>query len=84
MWGANAPLYFDQLLAHKATIEQQFGGPLEWRNTPGNKVRHVATKLTDIDPADDSTREAQYAWFAETLVKFKTIFAPYVRDLKTE
>lgn len=81
--GKDPSYHFDLLKQQKSAIEEKIGSPLEW---PG-KTKGRAYKISLIksgNPIDESDRENQIKWMAQTLNKFDTAFRDRVQNLTTE
>ena len=55
------------LEADQATIEAEFGEPLDWQRMNDKKGCRIAVYRTDLDPRDESQRLAQFEWFLDHL-----------------
>lgn len=67
---------FDALHARKATIEESFGGPLQWEPLPNRKASRIAIYSTG-----DVTRSDEYddyvEWFIQSSARLREALAPY-------
>ena len=81
--GKDPSYHFDLLKQQKSAIEEKIGSPLEWQG----KTKGRAYKISLIksgNPIDESDRENQIRWMAQTLNKFDTAFRDRVQNLTTE
>ncbi len=81
--GGNPYYHFDLLKQQKSAIEEKIGSPLEWQG----KTKGRAYKISLIksgNPTDESDRENQIKWMAQTLNKFDNTFRDRVQNLTTE
>ncbi len=72
---------FDLLEADRASIEAEFGQPLDWQRMEGRKGCRIAVLRTDLDPRDESQRPAQYEWFLDQMQRFARTFSNRIRNL---
>lgn len=79
--GATGKAYFAQLLAQRTSIEQAFGGPLEWRELPGRKESQIGIVRVDTNPNDEADWPVQHMWLRDTLVRLHSVFSPRVKTL---
>lgn len=70
-----------QLAADKATIEAEFGEPLEWQELPTKKASRIAIFRDGFDPADVATFPAQHAWMLSRMETFRRVFGARVKAL---
>lgn len=81
--GKDPSSYFNLLKQQKSAIEEKIGSPLKWQG----KTKGRAYKISLIksgDPTDESDRENQIKWMAQTLNKFDNAFRDRVQNLTTE
>ena len=81
--GKNPSYHFNLLKQQKSAIEEKIGSPLKWQG----KTKGRAYKISLIkpgDPTDESDRENQIKWMAQTLNKFDNAFRDRVQNLTTE
>ncbi|MBI4467664.1 MAG: DUF4268 domain-containing protein [Acidobacteria bacterium] len=72
---------FDQLAQDKASIESQFGEPLEWERLDQKQAcRVVISRPGRIDEPPDSLVDVR-KWAIEKLVKLKKVFGPRLSKL---
>ena len=67
---------FDALHAHKAAIEESFGGPLQWEPLPNRRASRIA-----VYSAGDVTHQDAHAgyveWFIQSSTRLREALAPY-------
>jgi hypothetical protein len=64
----------------KDEIEQQFGQPLDWENSPTKQTAVIKTeRVADISNEEDWIN--QHAWMKDMLENFKRVFRPIVKEL---
>ena len=81
--GENPDYHFNLLKQQKSAIEEKIGSPLKWQG----KTKGRAYKISLIksgNPTDESDRENQIKWMAQTLNKFDNAFRDRVQNLNTE
>ena len=81
--GENPDYHFNLLKQQKSAIEEKIGSPLKWQG----KTKGRAYKISLIksgNPTDESDRENQIKWIAQTLNKFDNAFRDRVQNLTTE
>lgn len=81
--GKDPSYHFNLLKQQKSAIEEKIGSPLKWQG----KTKGRAYKISLIksgDPTDESDRENQIKWMAQTLNKFDNAFRDRVQNLTTE
>ena len=81
--GKNPSYHFNLLKQQKSAIEEKIGSPLKWQG----KTKGRAYKISLIksgNPTDESDRENQIKWMAQTLNKFDNAFRDRVQNLTTE
>lgn len=69
---------FDQLLAEKESLEEQFGEPLQWDPGEGSKRCRIYVRQ-DGDFADKTLWPKQFPWLATRLEKLRDVFGPLVK-----
>ncbi|MCB9965833.1 MAG: DUF4268 domain-containing protein [Rhodospirillales bacterium] len=70
---------YETLNEQKQEIEQKFGQPLDWENSPTKQTAVIKIeKLADISNETDWIN--QHAWLKEMLEKFKRVFRPIVKE----
>lgn len=74
-------IFYRQLLAERAVIEQTIGQPLEWRELPDRKQSDVTLDNTQFDPTNRTQWPQQHAWFMEKLELFYKVFSPRIKVL---
>lgn len=72
---------FDLLDADRASIEAEFGEPLDWHRMNDKKACRIAVYRTDLDPRDESQRSTQYEWFLDHMQRFAQAFGNRIRTL---
>ncbi|MDR3416598.1 MAG: DUF4268 domain-containing protein [Nevskia sp.] len=75
---------FRALFAHKEAIEAQFGEPLDWQELPGRKASKIMLLKTGVDPAQEAQYPELHRWMLEKMDRFRSVFAPRVRELSTD
>jgi hypothetical protein len=70
---------FDLLAADRASIEGEFGEPLNWRMM--DKGAAIWVDRMDLDPRDESQRPEQYAWLLDHMQRFTRAFGARIRGL---
>lgn len=81
--GENPYYHFNLLKKQKSAIEEKIGSPLNWRGKTKGRVCKVSL-IKSGNPTDESDRENQIRWMAQTLNKFDTAFRDRVQNLTTE
>ena len=78
--GPNAHTDFDQLLSHRAAIEEQLGDELAIRAADGVRQRSLSiAKETDLD--DENLRADDFEWLWGWVTEFKRVFEPVLREI---
>ena len=77
----NRPNWFEELLKHRAEIEQAFGAQLDWDEKEGRKQRFISTR-TKLDPTNKVNWSDCFEWHLENISKLRAVLQPYVRDLE--
>jgi len=75
--------HFQQLLEQKDAIEAEMGTALQWYDPKNKKVCRVYLR----NPLDFRKKEqwpVQHQWMADTLLKFKKVFAERVKNLSDQ
>lgn len=80
--GENPDYHFNLLKQQKSAIEEKVGSPLNWRKTKGRACK--ISLIKSGNPTDESDRENQIKWMAQTLNKFDNAFRDRVQNLTTE
>ena len=80
--GKNPDDHFNLLKQQKSAIEEKVGSPLNWRKTKGRACQ--ISLIKSGNPTDESDRENQIKWMAQTLNKFDTAFRDRIQNLTTE
>lgn len=80
--GADRKKNFEALKAEKASIEREFGGPLEWAPLPHRDESQVQVHWKNGSLDDPSTWPATYKWMLESLERFHAVFVPHIKHLK--
>lgn len=75
---------FDLLELDRSEIEKEFGCKLDWQRMSDKKSCRIAIVRADLDPANESQQQTQYAWFLENLIKFQSVFARRVKGLELD
>lgn len=74
-------IVFEKLEADRATIEQQFGIQLQWRELVPDKNYRAQVEPVAADPLVESDWPRQHRWLVDQIEKLYTIFEPRIRDL---
>jgi len=74
-------LAFDHLEAERATIEAEFGSPLDWQRLNDKKACRIAIYRTDLDPTNQDQWPQQHAWFLDQLERFARVFRSRIDGL---
>lgn len=74
--GNNKDLYH-RIAAHKEEIESQTGLTFDWQELPNRKVSRIITGI-NVDFDNTNSWPAQFDWAADTILKMKTAFTPYL------
>jgi hypothetical protein len=82
--GQDAKPHFHLLESEKSAIEQEFGGPLEWKELPAALESHIMISRPNSDLADKTKWDTYQAWMAESLQKFTKAFKDRVRELDAD
>lgn len=74
-------LILEQLKAHQAAIEAQFGAPLDW-TAQMNVIRERITLSHAGEPTGSPAEIAELqAWAVDTMLKFVDTLQPYIKEL---
>lgn len=84
MSGWKAKGRYQQLLQQKATIEKDYGQPLDWQEMPGQQSSRIAIIRPDSDIEDRSDWPAQHRWLAEHVKRFHEVFRARAAALKDD
>ncbi|MDA3856691.1 MAG: DUF4268 domain-containing protein, partial [Roseovarius sp.] len=79
--GRTAKVYFDALENNRGTIEEAYGGPLDWQRLP----EKTDARICDVINANVSDRNdwpRQHRWLASHAQKFYDVFRPFVVELR--
>ena len=79
--GENATAHFHLLKEQQAEIENEFGEPLEWEETPKNKSHKIYLRKEETAPLDESDWPNQHEWLASRLELFYEVFLPRIEAL---
>lgn len=72
---------FDDLFAQKATIESEFGEPLEWERLDDRRASKIAVyRAGTIDRPESELVEIR-AWAIDRLLRLKRVFAPRIPEV---
>ncbi len=74
--GNNKDLYH-RLAAHKDEIESQTGITFDWQELPNRKASRIITGI-NVDFDNTNSWPAQFDWAADTILKMKAAFTPYL------
>jgi hypothetical protein len=78
--GLQAKMHCHILLdRYEAEVERQLG-PVEWRELPERQESQIGV-VRESNPADPDTWPELNRWFADTLERWQTAFAPIVRTI---
>jgi len=80
--GKNPDYHFNSLKEQKSAIEEKIGSPLNWQKTKGRACK--ISLIKSGNPTDESDRENQIKWMAQTLNKLDNAFRDRVHNLTTE
>ena len=67
---------FDAIYAHKATIEEKFGEPLQWEPLPHRKACRIAV-YTSGDVNESDAYDHYIDWFIQTGTRLRDALTPY-------
>jgi Domain of unknown function (DUF4268) len=68
----------------KEAIEKEFGGSLEWNESPEGKESHVTVTKENADFRNEDDWQAQFIWLAERLEKLDICFRKRIRKLELD
>lgn len=74
--------HFNFLYSYKDEIEKQIGTVLEWKE--GRKGCNIKMKLIVENVFDDSTQINQFKWLVNSILIFKKVFTPYIKEYSKE
>ena len=69
---------YDRCYAHRDEIEASVGEKLDWRRLDGKKSSRVLVERKAI-VADTTTRQEQFDWLIDHLIRMKEAFTPYIK-----
>lgn len=72
---------FEQLLAQKEEIENEFGSQLEWAELPDKAVSIISVVAENANFMDMTKRKEQFEWLLDNLEKFDRVFRDRIRQL---
>lgn len=75
---------FDHLESERATIETEFGSPLNWQRLNEKKGCRIAVYRIDLDPTNQGHWPQQQAWFLDQLERFARVFRSRIDGLEIE
>ena len=67
--------------ADKQAIKQEFGGQLDWYESPENKESYICVSLEDADFRQQSDLHQQFEWLASNIEKLDRLFRKRVKKL---
>ena len=73
--------YFQQLVAHRESVERQLGFALEWQELPESHACRIAVFRPDSPLEDESQWNAYRDWLAQVGAKMDAVFRPLIREL---
>ena len=82
--GENATAHFHLLKEQQAEIENEFGEPLEWAESPKDKSNRISLRKEETDPGDERNWPDQHEWFASRLESFDKVFRPRIKALDAD
>ena len=74
--------YFDQLLAHRESIEAELGESLDWARLDHAKMCRISAYQQGSIDDDEKTLEEIRDWMIDRLLKFKRVFGPRLAELR--
>jgi hypothetical protein len=78
--GKDAKKNFQQLEAHKQTIESELGCPVEWKELPDQQdSRIVLAKEANYQDREDW--ESQHSWLKKWAENFHKVFSPIIKKI---
>ena len=66
---------FTSLMAQRATVEQVYGGALDWQELPGRKATRVADYLPDADVASEEHWDQYLDWLLDRQTRLRNAIA---------
>ena len=82
--GENATALFHWLKDQQAEIENEFGEPLEWEETPEDESNKIYLRKEETDPLDEIDWPNQHDWLASRLELFDKVFRPRIKALDAD
>ena len=76
--------FFDELIKHKATIEEKFGKELFWERLDDKKMCRVTYKLTGINIFEKEDWEKILAFLTPNMIAFEKAMRPVLLKLKKQ
>jgi hypothetical protein len=74
----------DELIKDRASIEKDFGEPLEWERLDEKRACRVACyRSGNIEDSSEKLEEIQ-AWAVDRLLKFKRVFSPRLKGVAAQ
>lgn len=74
--------YFKNLLSNKESIENTFGGKLEWEELANYKMSRIKYELTDVNLFDKADWEKMNEFLVMYLPKFEKALQPAIKNLR--
>lgn len=74
--------YFKNLLSNKESIENTFGGELEWEELANYKMSRIKYELTDVNLFDKADWEKMNEFLVTYLPKFEKALQPAIKNLR--
>ncbi|MBM1170208.1 DUF4268 domain-containing protein [Microvirga arabica] len=84
MGDERAKAYFHLLARDKATIQDELGMELQWKELPGKKESHVYTGLKPADFTQADRWPEYHRWLADTAEAFGRVLGPRIRALRAD
>ena len=75
---------YHQFYSDKEAIEREFGGELEWFESPEGKESSVTVTKSKADFRNESDWDSQFTWLAERLEKLDNVFRKRVKKVDLE
>ena len=72
---------FDTLFAHKDTIEEALGAPVEWLRSNDTKGSYVVIRLTGVSIEHEADWTQMAKFHAEWSKKFYDVLVPYLKEI---
>jgi hypothetical protein len=79
-----AKVAFDHLEAERATIEAEFGSPLDWQRLNDKKACRIAIYRTDLDPTNQGQWPQEHTWYLDQLERFVRVFRSRIDGLNID